>query len=313
MSSLIRASLAVFVVSAITSITAARDLFVNNLSGDDLFDGRSPVREGPGHGPNQTIWRALRSARAGDRIVLAKTDEPYRESISLVGSRHSGHVQRQFVIDGNGAILDGSRPVPFDAWEFVRDDIFRFQPGRMDFQQLFHNGAPLVRRPYSPIYNRKLELEPLEWSLAGGWVYFRVEKGKMPQDYHLSDAYLTTGITIYKVEGVIIDNLIVQGFAVDGINLNDAVGPTILTGVISRGNGRSGVTVTGVSKVDLQGCLLGDNGQSQLLVQEFGNASVSNCDLLDNTGPKWEVKNGAKLLMDGKSVQNEAAAPTPTN
>lgn len=145
----IRTITAVLLALLIATTAAARNLYVNNVSGDDLFDGLASAREYPGHGPNQTIWRALRSARPGDRIVLAKTEEPYRESISLVGSRNSGHVQQRFVIEGNGAILDGSRPVPFDAWQFVRDDIFRFQPARMDFQQLFHQGVPLVQRPRS--------------------------------------------------------------------------------------------------------------------------------------------------------------------
>jgi hypothetical protein len=293
----------------VASTAAARNLYVNNVSGDDLFDGLSPQREGPGRGPNQTIWRALRSTHPGDRIVLAKTEEPYRESISLVGSKHSGHALRRFVIEGSGAVLDGSRPVPYDAWQFVSGDIFRFQPERMDFQQLFHEGVPLVRRPYSPLHYRKLELEPREWALAGGWVYFCVEKGKIPQEYHLGYAALQTGVTVYKVEGVEINNLVVQGFQLDGINLNDAIGPTVIAGVTSRGNGRSGITVTGVSHVDLQGCLLGDNGQCQLLVQEFGEANLSNCDVVDNTGPKWEVKNGAKLLIDGKPTAPDSGTP----
>jgi hypothetical protein len=284
----------------ISAVADARTFYVNNVSGDDLFDGRAAEREYPGHGPNQTIWRALRSAHAGDHIVLAKTEEPYRESISLVGSHHSGHELQRFVIEGNGAVLDGSGPVPFDAWQFVRGDIFKFQPARMDFNQLFYQGAPLVQRPYSPLTNGKIELEPLEWMLANGWIYFRVEKGKSPQEYRLSCSALQTGITVYKVEGVEIRNLTVQGFQLDGINFNDAEGPTVLSGVTSCGNGRSGVTVTGVSKVALDGCLLGDNGQSQLLVQEFGEVNLLNCDLVDNTGPKWEIKNGAKLLIDGK-------------
>jgi hypothetical protein len=99
--------------------------------------------------------------------------------------------------------------------------------------------------------------------------------------------------------------LTVQGFQLDGINLNDAEGPTVLSGITSRGNGRSGVTVTGVSNVVLDGCLLGDNGASQLLVQEFGQVNLLNCDLLDNTGPKWQIKNGAKLLLDGKLVPRD--------
>src|SRR5262249_753160 len=151
----------------------------------------------------------------------------------------------------------------------------------------------------------KIELEPLEWMLANGWIYFRVEKGKSPQDYQLSCSALQTGITVYKVEGVEIRNLTVQGFQLDGINLNDAEGPTVLWGVASRGSGRSGVTVTGVSNVVLEGCLLGDNGRSQLFAQEFGQVNLLNCDLVDNTGPKWEIKNGAKLLLDGKFVPRD--------
>lgn len=309
----LRSVVALIALVTIGATAQARDLFVNNVSGDDLLDGLAPDRESPGHGPNQTIWRALRSARAGDRIVLAKTEEPYRESIGLVGSHNSGHELRHFVIDGNGAILDGSRPVPFDAWSHYRGDIFRFQPERKDFQQLFHDGAPLVRRSYVSTDGKNLELEPLEWTLSAGWVYFCVEKGKMPQDYHLSAAFLTTGITLYKVEGVAIDNLIVQGFALDGIHLNDAVGPTILASVTSRGNGRSGVTVTGVSKAELQGCLLGDNGKCQLLLQQFGQVNLANCDLLDNTGPKWEMTGGAKLSVDGEPVESTGDAKQQAN
>ncbi|MCC7084969.1 MAG: right-handed parallel beta-helix repeat-containing protein [Pirellulales bacterium] len=279
---------------------AARDLYVNNVSGDDLFDGLAAEWEYPGHGPNQTIWRALRSALPGDHINLAKTSEPYRESISLVGSRRSGHVLHRFVLEGSGATLDGSRLVPPGAWRFVRGEVFRFQPERMDFQQLFRDGLPLVERPYSSIFDHKLELDPLQWALADGWIYFRAEKGRVPQDYRLSYASLRTGITAYQVEGIEISNLIVQGFQLDGIHLNDAVGPSVISGVIARGNGRSGIAVSGVSDVVLEGCLLGDNGHYQLLVQEFGKVNLLNCNLLDNTGPKWKIRNSGKLRIDGE-------------
>ena len=87
-----------------------REIFVNNAMGDDRFSGQQ-ARDGAGlGGPVRTLAKALRLARAGDTIVLAKTDAPYRESISLVGSRYSGTSQQPFVIQGNGAILDGSTP-----------------------------------------------------------------------------------------------------------------------------------------------------------------------------------------------------------
>src|SRR5262249_23900589 len=79
---------------------AARDIFVNNLAGDDLLDGTLPTNTSPGIGPFHTITRALRAAGPGDRIDLANTGEPYRESVSLVGSRHSGNALRPFTIEG---------------------------------------------------------------------------------------------------------------------------------------------------------------------------------------------------------------------
>ena len=60
-------------------------------------------------------------------------------------------------------------------------------------------------------------------------------------------------------------------------------------------------------------CLLGDNGHCQLLVQEFGKVNLANCDLLDNTGPKWEVRNGATLLIEGKPAPTESAKPKPSH
>ncbi|MDZ7618066.1 MAG: hypothetical protein U1E05_13765, partial [Patescibacteria group bacterium] len=56
-----------------------RDIFVSNTSGDDLFNGLGLQSAPDGSGPVRTLARALRLAQAGDRIVMAKTDRPYRE------------------------------------------------------------------------------------------------------------------------------------------------------------------------------------------------------------------------------------------
>src|SRR6266446_3430618 len=116
---------------------AGRDLFVNNLAGDDLLDGGTPQSMGAGRGPVQTLRQALWLANAGDHISLTNTGTPYRESVTLFGDKHSGVSTRPFVIDGNGAILDGSAPIPVDAWQHDHDDVFRYRPKRMAYQQLF--------------------------------------------------------------------------------------------------------------------------------------------------------------------------------
>ena len=85
----------------------ARDVFVNNVAGNDAKPG---VRADPqsGDGPVRTLDRALRLVRHGDRIVLANTGEPYREMISLCDVGQRGYPDLPLVIQGNGATLDGT-------------------------------------------------------------------------------------------------------------------------------------------------------------------------------------------------------------
>ena len=89
---------------------AARDLYVNNLAGDDLLDGGSPTGRGSGRGPVQTLRQALWLANTGDHIALANTGTPYRESVTLFGNKHSGFTDRPFIIDGKARCSTARRP-----------------------------------------------------------------------------------------------------------------------------------------------------------------------------------------------------------
>jgi hypothetical protein len=279
---------------------SARDLYVNNLAGDDLLDGGSPTGRGSGRGPLQTLRQALWIANTGDHIVLANTGTPYRESVTLFGDKHSGFADRPFIIDGQGAVLDGSTPVPPDAWQHYRDNIFRFRPERMAFQQLFLDGRPAARPSPAAALGGLPALDPLEWVLYEGQVYFRVEEGRLPDQYNPSNAGLTVGITLYKVEHVAIGNLFVQGYQLDGINLQDVRSPCTLTQISARGNGRSGIAVCGASKATIEACLAGNNGQSQLRLEGPSETHVENCDLIEKTGPKWLKAADSRLFVDGK-------------
>ena len=115
--------IAVLCLANATSVSA-RDLFVNNVDGDDLRDGSSPTVTGTRGGPCRTIMRALQLARNGDHVILAQAGQPYRESITLQAEPHSGNPGRPFMIMGNGAILDGSVPVPSSS---TRNKLFESQ------------------------------------------------------------------------------------------------------------------------------------------------------------------------------------------
>lgn len=286
------------------SSAAGETFYVDNVNGDDLLDGRAAMSE-DGSGPVRTLRKALRAVQSGDRIVLANTGEPYRETISLSDRRHSGNAVSPFVIDGQGAVLEGADPVPAEAWENFRGAVFRFRPPRSNFQRLFLDGKPAVERKIDPAAHRLPDLEPLQWYRRDGYLYFRVEQEMLPESYPLTYSARQTGITLYHVHDVMITNLVVQGFRLDGVNVNDGVRDCQLIEITSRGNGRSGVTVAGSSKVALAHCVIGDNGEAQLRVEGQSSTVVEASELIANTAPAV-VRRGGKLVVDGKDEGLEA-------
>jgi parallel beta-helix repeat protein len=285
------------------SAAYARDIHVNNLAGDDTDNGASPESAGGGNGPYRTIAKALRNADKGDRIILANTGESYRESVTFQAGRNSGYAGDPLVLDGGGAILDGSVQLGAGIWEHTNKDIYRFRPPRMSHQQLFLDGRPAVRRHMSED-GRPPTLKPLEWCLFDGHIYFRCEKDHDPYVYSLSCAGQTVGITLYEVRNVTISNLIVQGFQLDGINAHDSAFNVTIDNVTARGNGRSGISVGGASRVRIEGCLVGNNGAAQVRTEGRSITEIVDSDLLDNTAPP--------LVQEGGQVNViKSEAPTP--
>jgi hypothetical protein len=276
--------LIIICISLVAAGARAAELFVDNVAGDDLRDGRQATSSGAG-GPVRTLSRALELVNAGDRIVLSNRGIPYREPICLSAARHCGNAVSPLVIDGQGATLDGLAAIPASAWQLYRGDVFRFQPAKMSYQQLFLDGKPATQRKLAASDRTLPALAPLEWCRHEGLLFFRVEKGKLPSDYRLSCLGLQTGITLDHVHDVVIANLSVQGFRIDGVNASDGVTRCELVGVTSHGNGRAGVAICGSSKLRLDRCVLGDNGQAQLRAEGLATVTADNCELVDNTAP----------------------------
>lgn len=277
----------------------AAPLYVDNMAGDDRYDGRAPQWQAHQTGPVRTIGRALELALPADRIVIANTGVPYRESLSLSAGNHSGWSEQPFVIDGNGAALDGSQAVPPRLWEHHRGDIFRFRPARGRFQQLFLDGKPLTRVAVDAASGRLPELEPLQWCLHQGAIHFRAEAGKLPDRYPLAYAALPVGITLHNVRHVFVLDLIVQGYQLDGVHATGGASMCRLGGLTCRGNGRAGVAVTGDARIWMDGCLVGDNGAAQLLADGLSITVVEGCELLGETAPAV-VRDGGEVIVDGQ-------------
>ncbi len=268
------------------SAAAARDIAVNNVDG----------------GAVTTISAALRLASPGDRIVIANTGRPYHESVSLAGNRLSGSSFGPLVLMGNGAVLDGSAPVPADAWEHYENLVFRFRPRVVGSQQLFVAGRPVPYVPAAPNSNLPPKLQPLQWSLVEGMIYFAVEASKLPSQYDVSYAAQQTGITLYHVQQVVITDLVVQGFRVDGIQAANSARDIQIINVTCRGNGRAGITVGGASQVAIERCTVGDNRSAQLLTLPLSETHVYRSELLPMTAPAW-VDQGGRFFLGSKQLE----------
>jgi hypothetical protein len=284
----------VIVVSVLSvSSASARDIFVNNVLGDDRRGGTMVAVGDEGTGPCRSIAKALRITSPGDRIVVANTGQPYRESITVQGPRHSGIDRFPTIISGNGATLDGSLSLSENVWEFAGDSMFRTRPINKSFQQLFLAGVPLVRK--QPLPGEFPKLAPREWCLFQGWIYFAVEAGKLPEYYELSCCGEQVGITLYNVHDIIIEDLNVRGFWLDGVNCHDNVSRADLLRIKASENGRSGFSVGGCSKVRIDTCAAGGNGAAQVRLE-----GVCQVQLLDNvldagTAPAV-VREGGKIV-----------------
>jgi hypothetical protein len=283
----------------------ARDVFVNNVAGNDRYDGRGADGES-GSGPVRSLDRALRLVDRGGRVVIANTGEPYREMISLSDVHHRGYPDQPLVIAGNGATLDGTVVAAPGAWRYENDHIFSFRPRRLAYQQLFRDARPLPHVRAASFLGSRVGLGPMQWTLLTDRIALRVEEGRLPEQYGLRHAGLQTGITLYNTQYVRIEDLVVQGFQQEGINAHELVTHCELVRVECRANGRSGISVGGVSRVSIIDSNCYDNGRAQLRVEGLARVTAQRCDFGSEMAdvPRFEVQGLGKAIIDGAEFTN---------
>jgi hypothetical protein len=283
----------------------ARDVYVNNVAGNDRYDGRSDAGAADS-GPVRTLARALRLVDRGGRVVLANTGEPYREMISLSDVHQRGYVDQPLVISGNGAVLDGTVTAAPGAWRYENDHIFSFRPRRLAYQQLFRDGRPLRHVRAASFLGSRVGLGPMDWTLLSDRIALRVEDGRLPGQYALRHAGLQTGITLYNTQFVRIEDLIVQGFQQDGINAHELATGCELVRVECRANGRSGISVGGVSRVTITDSNCYDNGRAQLRIEGLGRVTVLQSDFGSDGADvsRVEIQGLGKAIVDGVEFTN---------
>jgi len=105
-------ALAIVLVSSVVAFGA--DYYVNNVIGNDAFDGKAAAVAGQS-GPMATINKAVKLLQPADALHLANTGKVYRQSLDMPGTV-SGTAERKITIDGHGAWLTGADHLPVARW-----------------------------------------------------------------------------------------------------------------------------------------------------------------------------------------------------
>lgn len=287
-------AVACLIIFGLTAQSFARDIFVDNLAGDDRNNGSQPVAGAVGAGPVRSITRALWIAHAGDRVVLTKNDEPYREMVCLIGPRNSGFEDSPFVIEGNGAVIDGSAMINSEDWDHAFGEIFKVRFRYMANPMLFEGDKLLPRIKIASAKDLS-KLQVGEWASFGGKVYFRPASDRSLLTYPLAGASMASGITLFQVDQVQIRNLTVQGFRIDGIAAPDAAENVLLEKIVSRANGRSGLSTGGASKVIAAESQMIENGVTPVRMEGLCKLKLANCLLAPVTTVD---RKGGKLTQE---------------
>ncbi|OGV69389.1 MAG: hypothetical protein A2283_22285 [Lentisphaerae bacterium RIFOXYA12_FULL_48_11] len=113
----------IFLSSGVTAEPdSGRVLYVNNITGNDIFDGLKPAPANDGKtGPFATIGKAFASVCTSDRIEISNTGKPYKGGNTLVAA--GGTAEKPLVINGNGALISGLDLIPREKWATARNGI----------------------------------------------------------------------------------------------------------------------------------------------------------------------------------------------
>jgi hypothetical protein len=261
-------------LAAALPVAEAAILYVDNRQGRDVYDGSAPEPIDIAAGPVRTIGRALRLAGPGDTIIVANTGVAYNGPVALATSNNGGFPGLPLTIVGNGAVVDGSQPVDPAAWIKISPGLWRMTPWRKGTYLLLDEGAPLPEQPRLRNLSGLAEMPEGRWTAYRGSIYLRLPELDAPADHALGLAWEPVGLSLYKVEYVVIRDLTFQHFQVDGVNVHDLCANVVLDNVRSLENARAGVTVAGSSAVTLRNCELAGNGRASLLILEKAGAEV---------------------------------------
>lgn len=276
---LLTAALSLLLAALSLSKAGAGTIYVDNRTGSDLFDGKAARPLDANAGPLFSLRGALSRAKPGDTIELTDNGIPYYGGATLSGTRHSalGHVR--FVIEGNGAVIDGTAPVPPRAWREVENRLWKITPWRKGHYQLVIDDAPVPEHVSASAVPDIQEIPEGHWSVWRGSIYYRGAVGEDPRERSFRFARHQVGFTLYGIRGVTIRNLTVRFFRLDGFSAPYDCHDVVLENVRSIDNGRAGLAVAGDSHLVVQNSEMTGNREHQVLITGLASVEIVDSNL----------------------------------
>jgi len=196
------------------TVSAAADVYVDNINGLDSCDGSTDTKGAGSVGPVASLERANALLKPGARLILCNTGTPYRGSINL--TRKGGTPTAPLVVEGNGATIEGLQETKPAQWERVSEDIV-FIKWEAPW------GFFVVADGATPKWGKSAtELQPGEsfgdYNQHRG--YFRLPAGRSIDQVKLEIATggFGSGVLIYDASHIVVRNLRCQYFWNDGFN-----------------------------------------------------------------------------------------------
>ena len=241
----------------LTLNSTASVYYVNNSSGDDANDGLSTEK------PFRTIHKAMSKLSPGDTLVLAP-GKTYYESMVF---QCSGTPAAPVTIEANGAVLSGREKVPADNWKPLGDGLWlnanKLQTGALRPRLFNAAGEMLSLHFQTPPKN--LKPGQAVWNKDG--IYYRAEGDEKPAEKELYGTYKACGVVLLNHSYVVVNNIVTENFANDGVNAHGSCRGLVFRNLVSRWNGDDGFSI----HEDVQACLYG----AHLHHNDFGIQDIS--------------------------------------
>lgn len=222
-------------------------LYVDPVKGNDTNDGLGAER------PLRTLEQAVKSLRPGDTLHLAN-GATFRESLSI---KSGGTAAAPIRILGHGATLTGREAIPDNSWIDKGNGLWlspnRGYVGACRPRVLDASGNMISGSNKDPEFADPscLAVGRATWNKDGVW--FRPATGRHPRESRLSGYFRVSGVVIKDASNIVVEDIVVENFSNDGINVHGDSTGLVFRNVISRNNGDDGFSIHDTVQAKVEG------------------------------------------------------------